>query len=121
MVERGRERARVGGDRVRAGAPERRDDVHALPRAGEEHCGHGRRGYPVVLLRRIAAQRNHLALHLRAAAAELFRARRSGRSIRAATARERTASGYVASWNRPAIEVGTGSRLARSSSTAAGE
>ena len=40
VVERGRERVEVGGDRRRAGAAERADDVDALARAGEEHRGH---------------------------------------------------------------------------------
>ena len=40
VVERGRERVEVGRDGRRAGAPERRDDVDALPRAGEEDRSH---------------------------------------------------------------------------------
>ena len=45
VVERGRERVGVGRDRRRAGAAEGRDDVHALPGAGEEDGGHGREAY----------------------------------------------------------------------------
>ena len=45
VVERRRERIEVGRDRRRAGAAERRDDVDALARAGEEHRSHGVRAY----------------------------------------------------------------------------
>jgi hypothetical protein len=41
VVERGRERVRVGGDRRGAGPREGGDDVDALARAGEEDGGHG--------------------------------------------------------------------------------
>src|SRR2546421_650917 len=37
----GGEGVRVDRDRVRTGTSERRDDVHALPGAGEEDAGHG--------------------------------------------------------------------------------
>ena len=40
VVERRRERVRIGGDRRRAGAAEGADDVHALARAGEEDGRH---------------------------------------------------------------------------------
>ncbi len=44
-VERRRELVEVDGERRRAGAPKRRDDVDALPRAGEEDDRHGAEGY----------------------------------------------------------------------------
>ena len=44
VVEGGRERVGVRGNGRRAGPAERRDDVDALPRAGEEDRRHGERG-----------------------------------------------------------------------------
>ncbi len=44
VVERGCEAVAVGCDRRRPRAAERGDDVDALTGAGEENCGHGRRG-----------------------------------------------------------------------------
>ena len=41
VIERGCERVRVGGDRQRAGATERADDVHPLSGAREEDGRHG--------------------------------------------------------------------------------
>ena len=43
-----RQRIEVGRDGRRAGARERRDDVDALPRAGEEDRSHGREAYSPV-------------------------------------------------------------------------
>ena len=43
VVERGRHRVGVGGDGRRTGPAEGRDDIHALPGAGEEDGGHGRK------------------------------------------------------------------------------
>ena len=44
VVERGRQAVEIGGDRRRAGPPERGDDVDPLAGAGEENSGHGGRG-----------------------------------------------------------------------------
>ena len=46
VPERGSERVEVGGDRRRARATEGRDDVDALPGAGEEDGCHGAQGIP---------------------------------------------------------------------------
>ena len=46
VPERGSERVEVGGDRRRARATEGRDDVDALPGAGEEDGCHGAQGSP---------------------------------------------------------------------------
>ena len=43
VVERGRERVGVDGDRARAGTPKGGDDVDTLPGAGEEDGGQGRK------------------------------------------------------------------------------
>ncbi len=45
VVERGRERIRIGSERHAPGGVECADDVHPLPRAGEEDDRHGRRAY----------------------------------------------------------------------------
>ncbi len=44
VVQRGRQRVDVDGDRRRAGPAEGRDDVDPLPCAGEEDRCHGERG-----------------------------------------------------------------------------
>ncbi len=45
VVQRRRERVRVGGERDAARSAKRADDVDALPRAGEEDDRHERRAY----------------------------------------------------------------------------
>ena len=45
VVERGRERIRVGSQRTRPGRAEGADDVHPLARAGEQDGRHDARGY----------------------------------------------------------------------------
>src|SRR5204863_8394829 len=53
VVERRSEPVDVGGDRARARATERRDDVHALAGAREEDAAHRPRGYRRPMLRRV--------------------------------------------------------------------